>query len=90
MTMNAPAEYAVIVPPAIRPTVGFMLAHPAHAMALGWGLAHFVFEFAWQASPWVMVIGVLAGAGLAWAAGWWGLREVLQRPVVQTLRQAAH
>jgi putative ABC transport system permease protein len=60
------------------------------AMALGWGLAHFVFEFAWQASPWVMVIGVMAGAGLAWAAGWWGLREVLQRPVVQTLRQAAH
>jgi putative ABC transport system permease protein len=60
------------------------------AMALGWGLAHFVFEFAWQASPWVMVIGVLAGAGLAWAAGWWCLREVLQRPVVQTLRQAAH
>jgi putative ABC transport system permease protein len=26
---------------------------------------------------------------LALAAGWWGLREVLSRPVVQTLRQAA-
>jgi putative ABC transport system permease protein len=26
---------------------------------------------------------------LALAAGWWGLREVLMRPVVQTLRQAA-
>jgi len=22
-------------------------------------------------------------------AGWWGLRDVLRRPVVQTLRQAA-
>lgn len=37
MTMNAPAEDAVTVPPAIRPTVAFMLAHPAHAIALGWG-----------------------------------------------------
>ena len=26
---------------------------------------------------------------LALAAGWWGLREVLQRPVVDTLRRAA-
>jgi putative ABC transport system permease protein len=26
---------------------------------------------------------------LALAAGWWGLREVLNRPVVQTLRSAA-
>ena len=30
-----------------------------------------------------------AGALLALAAGWWGLREVLRRPVVETLRQAA-
>ena len=59
------------------------------AMLLGSGLAYFVFEFAWQASPWVLVVGILAGAGLALAAGWWGLREVLQRPVVQTLRQAS-
>jgi len=29
------------------------------------------------------------GAVLALAAGWWGLREVLNRPVVQTLRSAA-
>jgi putative ABC transport system permease protein len=26
---------------------------------------------------------------LALAAGWWGLREVLRRPVVDTLRRAA-
>jgi diacylglycerol kinase (ATP) len=30
-----------------------------------------------------------AGAVLALAAGWWGLREVLARPVVETLRKAA-
>ena len=33
--------------------------------------------------------GAAAGALLALGAGWWGLREVLPRPVVQTLRQAA-
>ena len=34
--------------------------------------------------------GLRAGrAVLALLAGWWGLREVLQRPVVDTLRRAA-
>ena len=59
------------------------------AIAVGWALARFVFEFSWSASPWVPLAGGVAGALLALAAGWWGLREVLQRPVVQTLRQAA-
>ena len=31
----------------------------------------------------------LAGAALALAAGWWGLREVLNRPVIETLRKAS-
>jgi putative ABC transport system permease protein len=57
------------------------------AMAIGWGLARFVFEFAWTASAWVPLLGAVVGALLALAAGWWGLRDVLQRPVVQTLRQ---
>ena len=59
------------------------------AMAVGWALARYVFEFSWNASPWVPRAGGVAGALLALAAGWWGLREVLRRPVVQTLRQAA-
>ena len=59
------------------------------AMAVGWALARYVFEFSWSASPWVPVAGGAAGALLALAAGWWGLREVLRRPVVETLRQAA-
>jgi putative ABC transport system permease protein len=59
------------------------------AMAVGWALAHYVFEFSWNAAPWVPLAGGAAGAVLALAAGWWGLREVLRRPVVQTLRQAA-
>ena len=59
------------------------------AIAVGWALARFVFEFSWSASPWVPLAGGVAGALLALGAGWWGLREVLRRPVVQTLRQAA-
>jgi putative ABC transport system permease protein len=59
------------------------------AIAVSWALARYVFEFSWNPSPFVPVVGAVAGAVLALAAGWWGLREVLRRPVVQTLRQAA-
>jgi len=59
------------------------------AMAVGWALARYAFEFSWNASPLVPVFGGMAGAVLALAAGWWGLREVLRRPVVETLRSAA-
>ncbi|WP_313080704.1 ABC transporter permease [Pulveribacter sp.] len=59
------------------------------AVAMAWLLARYVFDFAWGAPLWVPAAGALAGALLALAAGWWGLREVLRRPVVQTLRQAA-
>ncbi|WP_119966531.1 ABC transporter permease [Simplicispira lacusdiani] len=59
------------------------------AVAVGWALARFVFDFTWTASPLVPLAGGLAGAVLALLAGWWGLREVLQRPVVDTLRRAA-
>ena len=72
------------------------LAHPALGMLgvitlvlVGWALARQVFEFQWTAAPWVPVAGALAGAVLAWLAGWWGLREVLLRPVIDTLRRAA-
>ncbi|MFC7409389.1 ABC transporter permease [Hydrogenophaga atypica] len=58
------------------------------AVVVGWALARYVFEFAWTASPWVPLGGAVAGALLALAAGWWGLRSVLRTPVVETLRKA--
>ncbi len=59
------------------------------AVAVGWALARFVFDFTWTAPLWVPLAGALSGALLALAAGWWGLRGVLRRPVMATLRQAA-
>jgi putative ABC transport system permease protein len=59
------------------------------ASVVGWAMAHYAFDFEWTASGWVPLAGALAGAVLALAAGWLGLREVLNRPVMETLRRAA-
>jgi putative ABC transport system permease protein len=59
------------------------------AIIVGWALAKYVFEFAWTASLWVPLAGGVMGALLALAAGWWGLRSVLNTPVVTTLRRAS-
>lgn len=59
------------------------------ALAVGWGLARYVFDFNWTGSWTVPLMGSIAGALLALAAGWWGLRSVLNTPVVETLRRTA-
>ena len=58
------------------------------AIGIGWALARYAFEFSWNVPPVVPLVGTITGAVLALAAGWWGLREVLRRPVVETLRRA--
>ncbi len=55
---------------------------------MGWGLATYQFKFAWAFSPWVWLAGLLAGALCAVIGGWLGLRNVLNRPPLQTLREA--
>ena len=71
--------------------VGWLAGALASGMAVlvGGALARYAFDCHWTASPWVPLAGAFAGALLAWAAGWWGLRGGLRTPVVQTLRQAA-
>lgn len=59
------------------------------ALVVGWALARYAFEFDWRAPLWVPGAGGAAGALLALAAGWWGLRDVLRRPVVETLRRTS-
>jgi putative ABC transport system permease protein len=89
--VGAPAALLRQVQRAELAGVGLLAGFLASVVAavVGWGLARFVFDFEWTASPLVPVAGALAGAALALAAGWWGLREVLQRPVIETLRRAA-
>ena len=71
--------------------VGLLAGLLAAAVAalVGAALAHYVFDFRWAVSPGVLLVGALAGAGLAWAAGWWSLRGLLRQPVAQSLRQGA-
>lgn len=71
--------------------LGALAGGLAGLLSLGVGalLAKQVFEFAWTPQPWVPLGVLLGGALLAWGAGWWGLRGVLTRPVVQTLREAS-
>ncbi len=70
--------------------LGWLAGFMASSMALvvGWALARFAFEFAWQPPLWVPLAGGALGALLAWAAGSLSLSGVLRQPVMQTLRQA--
>jgi putative ABC transport system permease protein len=57
------------------------------AVAIGWAMARYVFEFSWNITLWVPLAGALTGSLLALVAGTYVLRSVLRRPVIETLRQ---
>jgi putative ABC transport system permease protein len=59
------------------------------AAVMGWGLATYQFKFDWTFQPTVWLAGLLAGALCAMLGGWLGLRQVLRRPPLLTLREAA-
>ena len=58
------------------------------AAATGWALARYVFDFEWHFSPLVWLSGMLIGAVCALIGAWAGLRNVLNRPPLQSLREA--
>ncbi|KVE39978.1 ABC transporter permease [Burkholderia sp. BDU5] len=60
----------------------------AGALAVGAVLASRVFDFQLAPDPWLVPAGIAAGVACAGAAGWLGLRGVLRRPVLQSLRDA--
>ena len=58
------------------------------ALVAGWVLAGQVFQFAYQPRWESLLWGALAGAAVAIAAGWVGLRGVLRAPPLESLRNA--
>lgn len=58
------------------------------AAGIGWALAKFIFDFEWALNGQIFVIGALGGAVCALVGGWFGLRTVLNRPPLATLREA--
>jgi len=38
---------------------------------VGWALARYAFNFEWTVSWWLLPVGAVSGALLAWLAGWW-------------------
>jgi putative ABC transport system permease protein len=56
------------------------------AVAVGWTLATFVFDFPWSFSPLTWLAGLVAGSVCAFIGGAVGLRNVLKQPPLQSLR----
>lgn len=57
------------------------------AAVVGWVLARQVFDFPWTFNPSVWLVGLAAGAFCAVIGGWVGLRNVLNHPPLETLRE---
>lgn len=59
------------------------------AMAIGWGLAHFVFKMAYLPALWPLLFATVAGALGVVLGGWLGTRGLLARPPLASLRALA-
>lgn len=88
--MGASSAYLGRMPRVELLVLGALAGLLASVAALGIGatLASQVFEFAWQPPWWGIGAGVLVGSALVLLVGWWSLRSLVRRPVMQTLRQA--
>jgi putative ABC transport system permease protein len=58
----------------------------AGAIAIGWALSAYVFDFPYRFNPAILPVGIVGGMVCAFAGGWLGLRDVLRRPAMATLR----
>lgn len=58
------------------------------AIAIGWVLSAYVFDFPYRFNPAILPVGIVGGMVCAFAGGWLGLRDVLRRPAMATLRDA--
>ncbi len=59
------------------------------ASAIGWALAHYVFNMAYLPSLLPVLVAALLGAGGVVAGGWLGTRRLLTRPPLASLRALA-
>jgi putative ABC transport system permease protein len=65
---------------------GFLAA--GGAAAVGWAIAHWVFQFDYQVRWSVPILSAAAGAAMALVAGWASLRGVLRSSPLASLRAA--
>lgn len=57
------------------------------SVVIGWALAKYVFNFEWVFGPIVWLAGFITGICCASIGGWIGLRNILNQPPLQTLRE---
>ncbi len=60
----------------------------AAAVAIGWAVAHFVFQFAYRMNGWIWLAGPILGLACVGYNAWSGARAALSRPPILALREA--
>ena len=60
----------------------------AGAVAVGWALATYAFQFPYRFTVWPWLWGIGGGMAVALFGGWVGLRPVLRQPPLTSLREA--